>query len=360
MYRRRRFTLGAAALTAAALLISACASTGRPAQSAWSVPRGLSGAVIEPATRVGPLAGSSIAAIFPGPVDDSDFNELALTALQSAAADGASARYVESVPVPDAEQLLRELAAAGPTVIWVHGSQFYEAAVKVAKDNPAVTFIGEAYGRPEGQPRNMWVLDLQFYLGFYVLGVLAGALTTSGVIGYVGGLPLPFSYSEVHALRQAIADRKDAAEVRAVWTGDFNNPAKAEDLATTVIADGADVIIGSLNDGTVGTFRAAAAARASGRAVWVTAKYTDKSGLDTAGAYAGSVQYDFAGPLGEVLRQISGGTTTGYYPFTFATGITVALSPDLPAPARSAAESAVRGISQGAISVGFDPSAVDE
>lgn len=312
-----------------------------------------------PQARWRPLAAQTIAAILSGSADDDDFNGLARLALGGAADLGAASRYLGSVPVPDAEQALRDLAAAGPTVIWAHGSQYYDATVKVAEANPDIAFIGEAYGRPAQQPANMWVLDLQSYLGFYVLGVLAQALTSTGNIGYMGGLALPVSYSEVHAMRQALADTGADAQLHAVWTGDFNNAAKAEDLTATVISDGADVIVGSLNGAAVGTFRAANAAATAGRDIWVTAKYTDKSGPGQSRVYAGTLEYDLTGPLIEVLREIDRGVRVGYYPITFATGERVVLSPSVSDTVRQIVDDAVHGINDGRIIVRFDTSAVD-
>ena len=75
-----------------------------------------------------------IAAVFSGVTTDADYTFLGLEALQAAEADyGAETTYSESVAVPDAERVLREYVADGYTVVWTHGSQFYDATVKVAE-----------------------------------------------------------------------------------------------------------------------------------------------------------------------------------------------------------------------------------
>ena len=213
--------------------------------------------------------------------------------------------------MPDAERVMKEYLADGYNVIWSPGSQYFEATSKLAKQNPDVTFIGEFDNKPKEALPNLWVLDRNFHVAFYPIGVLAGATTKSGKIGYVGGLSLPFSYSEVHAINQALKDTGSSAKVTPVWTGDFNEPAKAQQITTQLIGQGNDVIVGSLNLGMVGAFQATKGKDAD---VVVTAKYTDKSQFDPE-HYATSTIYDFTKPLNEMLTKIQGGTTSGYFPW---------------------------------------------
>jgi basic membrane protein A and related proteins len=302
------------------------------------------------------IGGRRIAAVFSGSTTDADYNALGLLALQQAEEDGAETTYSESVPVPDVERAMQEYLADGYEVIWTHGSQFYEATAKLAEENPDATFIGEFDGEPEGQPDNVWVLDRNFHIGFYAVGVLASKLSKTGTVGYVGGLSLPFSYSEVHAMEKAVADTGAATKINPVWTGDFNDPAKAQQITTQLLSQGADVIVGSLNLGAVGTFQAVQS-RPPGEA-WVTAKYTDKSQFG-AEHYAGSVLYDFAGPLTDVLAEIQDGTTSGYYPLGFETGVEIQVPDNVPAEVKAAVDDTVAKIKDGTITVERDVSAIE-
>ena len=98
----------------------------------------------------------------------------------------------------------------------------------MAKENPEVNFIAEFDGEPEDQPDNVWVIDRNFHTVFYPLArVLASNLSSTGEVGYLGGLSLPFSYAEVHALQQGIDDSGKDVDLKPVWTGDFNDTVKA-------------------------------------------------------------------------------------------------------------------------------------
>ncbi|WP_408898028.1 BMP family protein [Nocardioides sp. R1-1] len=296
-----------------------------------------------------------IAAIFSGPTTDADYNALGLEALKAAEKDGAEVSYSESVAVPDIERVLQEYVADGFNVIWTHGSQFYEATAKVAAQNPEVRFIGEFDGEPEGQPDNVWVIDRNFHTVFYPLGVLATNLTKSGKVGYLGGLSLPFSYSEVHAVEQAIADSGKDVELTPVWSGDFNDTVKAQQLTSQLLSGGADVIVTSLNLGVVGAFKAVNDTDPG--SAWVTVKYTDKS-QNGPEHYAATVLYDFVTPLAEILADIDEGTTKGHYVIGFGQGASVDVGDNVPAEVTAEVEKAVAGISDGSVEVELDQSEV--
>jgi basic membrane protein A and related proteins len=261
-----------------------------------------------------------IAAVFSGTTTDADYTFLGLQALEAAEEDhGAEITYSESVQVPDAERVLREYVADGYNVVWTHGSQFYDATIAVAAEAPDVVFIAEQDTEPADVPENVWVLDRNFHLAFYPLGVLAGAVSESGQIAYLGGVTLPFSYSEVHAVEQALEDSGSDATLSPVWTGDFNDPTKAQQFTSQLLADGNDVVLTSLNLGAVGAFEAVGDADPG---VLMTAKYTDKSNL-SADHYLTSVLYDFSVMLDEILTGIEGGETGGYLGMTYEQGISL-------------------------------------
>lgn len=289
------------------------AATATDAATEVPAPTGTDGAA------TGGAAELRIAAVFPGSTTDADYNTLGLLALQAVEEElGSEVAFSESVPVPDVERVMREYLADGYNVIWTHGGQFFEQTTTLAQQFPDVYFIGEFDAEPESPPENLWVIDRNFHIGFYPIGALAGMVTQTGKIGYIGGLSLPFSYAEVHAMEQAIADLGLEAEILPVWSGDFNDPAAARQLTGQLLSQNVDVIVGSMNLGMVGVFEAVKAEPAG--EVWVTAKYTDKSQF-APDHYITSVLYDFVGPLQDIVSSIASGEAGGYYPLGFDTGV---------------------------------------
>lgn len=267
-----------------------------------------------------PATDYKLAAIFPGVITDADYNTLGFIAIEAVQEElNVPIAYSESVAVPDVERVMREYIDDGFNIIFTHGSQFVSQSQTLAAEFPDVHFIAESDGEVADAPPNLWIIDRNFHVGFYPLGAIAANQSQTGKIGYIGGLTLPFSYAEVHAIEQAIADQGLDVEVQPVWAGDFNDPTKARELAEAMIAEDVDVIIGSLNLGMFGIFEAA---KASDREVWVTAKYTDKTEF-APDSYLTSVLYDFVEPLKAIVGRIEGDEAGGYYPLGFETGVQI-------------------------------------
>ena len=312
----------------ATMMLAACApaapaATAEPAApaEATAVPVEATAAPVEAtAAPVEPAAPAlKLAAIFPGVITDADYNTMGYLGTEAVKKDlGVETAYSESVAVPDIDRVMREYVDAGFNIIWTHGGQYVTQTLELAKAFPDVEFIAEGDAQPAEMPANVWFIDRNFHVGFYGIGALAARATTTGKIGYIGGLTLPFSYAEVHAIQQAIKDSGKTVEFKPVWAGDFNDPAKSRQTADAMIAEGVDVIIGSLNLGMQGVFESVKAN--SGTKVLVTAKYSDKSQF-APDNYITSLIYDFSGPLTEIVNKIKAGEKGGYYPLGFATGV---------------------------------------
>lgn len=303
------------AMLALMMVLAACGGADEPAAvEEPAVAADEAAAVEEPAMSY------KMAAIFPGTITDADYNTLGYIGLTSVGTDlGIPVAYSENVAVPDVDGVMREYLDDGFNIIFTHGGQFVSQTKELAVEFPDAYFIAEFDGPVDDAPANFWVIDRNFHVGFYAIGALAAQMTETGKIGYIGGLTLPFSYAEVHAMEQAIADSGLDVTLNPVWGGDFNDPSKARELAEAMIADDVDVLVGSLNLGMFGIFEAA---KSAGPAVKVTAKYTDKSSF-APDNYATSLLYDFAGPLKEIVQNIMDGNTGGYYPLGFNTGVSL-------------------------------------
>ena len=84
--------------------------------------------------------------------------------------------------------------------------------------------------------------------------------------------------------------------------------------------------------------------------VVVTAKYTDKSQFDPE-HYATSTIYDFTKPLNEMLTKIQAGTTSGYFPLGFDSGVSIQPPKNVSPEVAAKVEKAVADIKAGTITV---------
>ena len=258
---------------------------------------------------------NKLAVIMAAPIQDADYGTLAYETINFLKQKyDLQIAYAEKTQVPEAERVYREYIDEGYNILWLHGSQWTAPAVKIAAEYPNVVFIAEEDDVPKTVPPNFWIIERNYFLGFYPLGYLATLKTQSGKIGYIGGLDLPFAKGEVNAIKQAIRDAGAKVEFDYIFVGDFNDVLKARQATEGLIAKGVDVILSALNMGNFGMFPAVMAAK---KPVYVATTYTDKKSL-APGLYLTSDLYNFKQPLDYIVGKIiKEGVKTGVLPLEY-------------------------------------------
>jgi basic membrane protein A and related proteins len=273
-----------------------------------------------------------LAVIFPGPVQDADFNAVGYMGVQEVRKQlGLEVGFSESVAVADAERVAREYIASGHRVVAFHGGQFVTIARKLAPQFPDVVFVMQSTGPIADLPPNVWNIGRKWYRGFYPLGVLGALATRTNKVGFVAGIRLPDFIAVVNAIQQAIREHNPKASLVYGFTGDQNDGVKARQVAESQIAGGVDFIIIAVNLGAYGVIEAAQAAKGP---VLVSTFTTDKSQMAPR-VMTASLLADFRKPYVEILRRIVKGERGGYYEFAPGTGMDLSeirnVSPDVAA-----------------------------
>ena len=300
---------------------------------------------------LGDTAGSAEAAdkkkmgmIFPGSIQDADFNAVGYLALQEVGkVHDLQVSHSESVAVADAERISREYINNGYDIIAYHGGQFPTISMKLAALYPKVTFIQEASGRLPNAPANFWVMSRKWYQGFYVLGALGALTTKTNKVGFIGGVRIPDSVATVNAIQQAIREYHPAAQLIHTHVGDFNDPIKARQTAEAQINAGVDFIVQMVNYGQYGVVEAV---KASSRPVLITTHQTEKWDLAPRHLTA-SLLAHFIVPYKEVVGQILKGKRTGYYEMRPGAGLEISeirnVPPDVATRVKGIARDVVAG-----------------
>lgn len=153
---------------------------------------------------------------------------------------GVKTTYVESVPEgADAERVIRQLAASGHDLIFTTSFGFMNPTIKVAKNFKNVKFEhATGYKRAD----NVSTYSARFYEGRTVLGTIAGKMTKSNVVGYIGSFPIPEVIRGIDAFTLALRKVNPVAVVKVVWVNSWFDPGKESDAAKTLIDQGADII----------------------------------------------------------------------------------------------------------------------
>ena len=181
--------------------------------------------------------------IYVGPIGDHGWtyqHHEGLKAVEAAYGDKVKTTFVESVSEgPDAERVIRQLAASGHGLIFTTSFGFMDPTVKVAKQFPKVKFEhATGYKRAD----NLATYSARFYEGRYIAGQIAGKLSKNGKAGYVASFPIPEVIRGVNAFLLGMQSVNPDAEISVVWVNSWFDPGKEADATKALIAQGADII----------------------------------------------------------------------------------------------------------------------
>lgn len=182
--------------------------------------------------------------VYVGPVGDHGWtyrHDKGRQAVEAHFGDKVETSFVESVKEgPDAERVIRQMASSGHDLIFTTSFGFMNPTVKVAKRFPKVKFEhATGYKRSP----NVSTYMARFYEGRYIAGTIAGHMTKSGTIGYIGSFPIPEVVRGINAFTLALRKIKPDAEVKVVWVNSWYDPGKEGDAAKALIDQGADIIL---------------------------------------------------------------------------------------------------------------------
>ena len=192
----------------------------------------------------GASAEEKIGFVYVGPIGDHGWtyrHDIGRKAVEEAFGDKVKTTYVESVKEgADSERVIRKMAADGHKLIFTTSFGFMNPTVKVAKQFPKVMFEhATGYKRAE----NVSTYAARFYEGRYVVGKIAGKMTKTNIIGYVGSFPIPEVIRGINATTLAARSVNPNVQVKVAWVNTWYDPGKEGDAAKALIDQGADVIL---------------------------------------------------------------------------------------------------------------------
>jgi basic membrane protein A len=182
-----------------------------------------------------------VALLTSGPINDKGWNATAYDGLQMIKTQlGAQVAYSEKVAPSDFEEVFRGYANQGFDVIFGHGFQFGDAAMKVAKQFPNAKFI--ITSTDISQAPNVASLGNSNLEQGFVAGALAALLTKTKVVGSVEGMDIPSIKAYVDGFKAGAAYIDPKVKVLISYIGNFDDAAKGKQLALAMIQAKADVI----------------------------------------------------------------------------------------------------------------------
>ena len=181
--------------------------------------------------------------IYVGTINDNGYNyahNQGRLYVEEQLGDAVETTYVENVPEgPDCERVLRELAQQGNKLIFATSFGFGDSVIKVAQQFPDVKFE-HATGYQKAE--NVGLYNARFYEGRAVCGTIAGHLSKTGKLAYIGSFPIPEVVMGINALALSARRINPDITVKPVYISTWNDPAKEADAARALIDQGVDVI----------------------------------------------------------------------------------------------------------------------
>ena len=191
------------------------------------------------AAAAGPI---KVAAIYTVPVEQQWVSRIHKAAQTAQNRNAITYTFSENVSNTDYARVMREYAEAGNKLIIgeVFGAE--QEAREVAADYPDVAFLMGSSFKEDAALKNFAVFDNYIQDASYLSGIIAGAMTTSGNIGMVGGFPIPEVNRLMHAFMAGAHEMNPDIKFQVSFIGSWFDPPKAKETAFAMIENGADVL----------------------------------------------------------------------------------------------------------------------
>lgn len=195
---------------------------------------------------------------------DKSFNDSAYAGLSKAQQDfGITVEVIEPSGAEDREAAMRLFAARGFDLVIGVGFIFSTDINIVSKAFPNTSFACVDYASMPGQPIGSNVAGLVFREeeGAFLIGAVAGLVSKSKAVGFVGGMQVPLIKKFEAGYRAGVRHVCPDCRVFAAYAGNtpeaFKDPAKGKAIATAHISAGADVVFHASGSTGLGVFEAA-------------------------------------------------------------------------------------------------------
>lgn len=190
-----------------------------------------------------------------GGLGDQSFNDAAFRGLVRAREElGVTYSYVEPFDISEMEDHQRFFADAGMDLVIAIGFTHESAMYAVAADYPDVKFaiVDTVVDMP-----NVASLVFEEHEGSFLVGVVAGLMTNTNKVGFVGGMEVPLIRKFQVGFEEGVKYVNPNAEVFVGYVGDFNDPGRGKEMAISQNERGADIIYHAAGGTGLGVIEAA-------------------------------------------------------------------------------------------------------
>ena len=286
--------------------------------------------------------------VTPGSVADAAWNSGAYRGLREIADSmHVAVSNVEATSPGAQEEALRSYAAQGYPLVFAHGFEFQAPAERVSSEYPGTVFVITSGERQVG---NVVPMEFRIEEATYLCGMMAGGLTKSGKIGFIGGIELPPIKRGYEGWARGASSVRPGVASRAVYLGNFDDASAGREAAIQLMALGVDMLHHNADAAALGMFEAVK----THPEVMVFGANADQSAL-APGNVVGSAAIDLPRAFLLIAREVAGGAFKPHVEsFGLASGViqyveNPRLKDRVPAQLRARVSAAADSISRGTL-----------
>src|SRR5881394_3436274 len=204
------------------------------------------------ATGYQPLSGAEYAAMLPPDLRDRPFPHLGIP----------QPLVLAGKAQEDYEPNLQLLVDQGSELVIAVGFMMEPAVRAASQHNPNARFllidspVLDARGKPTTVP-NVRAVVFKEHEGSFLAGALAGEMTRTQKIGFVGGMQLPLIRKFEAGFRAGVKQVNPKAEVLIAYTGTFDDEKKGVEVGQDIYGRGCDIVFHAAGLDGLGVIKAA-------------------------------------------------------------------------------------------------------
>lgn len=149
-------------------------------------------------------------------------------------------KELENSSTSNVSQLMKEYAKKGYEIIFCHSWNFGDAIEEVAPDYPDTTFMWGSGNEKRAQ--NAGIYYGRMYEARFLSGMVAGSMTEANKIGYAAAMNTSEVVRGINAFARGVSSVNPNATVFVKWIGEWFDPVKEKNTASSLITQGCDVI----------------------------------------------------------------------------------------------------------------------
>jgi basic membrane lipoprotein Med (substrate-binding protein (PBP1-ABC) superfamily) len=206
-----------------------------------------------------PSSDFKVALLTPGPISDQSWNGGAYEGLMWIRDSlNAKVSHIQTRTPAEFDENFRQYGAQGYNLVFGHGFEFQDAALRVAPQFPRTVYITTS---GTSTAANVAGIEFAFEEASYLAGMLAGAMTKTGTIGMIGGTELPPVRRSFASFALGVRSTNHKANTVVSYIGNWDDVSAGKEQALAQISRNTDIIFQNADAAGLGVFQAAREAK---------------------------------------------------------------------------------------------------